>query len=128
VRAARNRRPIPRAGATSSTLNLSNGPGGIVTVGTQTDGETADESSTDTVSDSSNDSIEESQTDSDLEAADVSIDTINTSENDDDSDDETDTDTGSSGEQDTIVLGADMDELSGTILPVLTGASTWRLF
>ena len=38
--------------------------------------------------------------------------TISTAENDGDTDSETDTDSGSSGSQDTIVLGADMDELS----------------
>jgi hypothetical protein len=64
--------------------------------------------------DSTSDSSNESQTDADLEAADVSTDTITDTENDIDSDNETDTDTGSSGSQDIVVYGADMDELSGS--------------
>jgi hypothetical protein len=90
------------------------GPGGIVTGGTQTDGETDDESTTVTVNDSSNDSSDESETDSQLEGANDSTDTISDTDDDNDSDNETDTDSGSSGDDETIVLGADMDELGGT--------------
>jgi len=100
-------------GQSSSTLNLNYGPGGLVTGGTQTDGETDDESTTVIVNDSSSNTGKESTTDSDLEAADDVSNTVTDTEDDTDSDNETDTDTGSSGEQDIIVFGAGMDELSG---------------
>ena len=97
----------------SSTLNLAYGPGGLVTGGSQTDGETGTESTSDTSTDSSNESSNESETDSEIEAADNSTDTISSTENDNDSDDESGTDNSSSGGGDTTSLGAVMDVLSG---------------
>ena len=108
----------------SSTLNFGYGPGGLETGGTQTEGETDDESTTVTINDSSNDSDEESETDSDMEAADPSTDTISDTEDDADSDNETDTDSGSSGDDETIVLGAVMDELSGNSTASETDTAT----
>ena len=110
--------------SSSSTLDLNYGPGQIVTGGTQTDGESDTESTTATVNDSSNDSSTESETDSDLEADDSTTDTISDTEDDSDSDNETDSDSGSSGDDETIIFGANMDELSGSSAASETDTAT----